>query len=136
MILVETTSSLFHLIYILWKYHASFLWYYSLMLQKKKERKFVMNHTAKCLRQMFPKHSERFVPELSHRLFLFMLFAFFCGARKQVKCKARWLPDKQSWSPALKVAFMGMDPDIWAPPGIRDTGEGSPWHQTSSITQM
>lgn len=36
-----------------------------------------MNHTAKCLRQMFPKHSERFVPELSHCLFLFMLFAFF-----------------------------------------------------------
>lgn len=38
---------------------------------------------------MFLKHSERFVPELSHLPFLFMLFAYFCGARKQVKYKKR-----------------------------------------------
>ena len=122
------------------KVSCFFLWYYSLMLQKKKkekgERKKLLwitlpNAWGKCF-----QNSEWFVPELLHLPFLFMLFAYFCGARKQVKYKARWLANKQLRSPALKVAFMGMNPDVWAPPGIRDTGEGSPWHQTSSITQM
>lgn len=140
MILVETTSSLFHLIYILWKYHASFYdiihWCFKKKKKEKGERKKLLwitlpNAWGKCF-----QNSEWFVPELLHLPFLFMLFAYFCGARKQVKYKARWLANKQLRSPALKVAFMGMNPDVWAPPGIRDTGEGSPWHQTSSITQM
>lgn len=130
--LVEIISFLFPLICILWKHCAAF---YDIICWcfKKTKTKFLWVVLPNPLRQVFPKHSNLFVPDLLPLPFFLLLFVYLCGARKHVMYRARWLADKQSRIPGLKRISHWEWPDVkdngaMTPLLIRDSEEGSFCH--------